>query len=265
MKLFLKSNPIRLEIGYELGYGPNSEIAELILAFKEDDEEILFNFIEYDETKDPYKAMISKMNVEYFHAGVFWDPDYEMTARVADLLKRKSYNKEANLTNEQWIEEFRKQELNDMDAGLIHEIEELLYEYVHDFHELKECPEAVQNFIYPRVKFQNKLWLKHVDIPQHLKNVIWYALQTKEEIINALELTDFWFSCAIVSKGTAPEQFNSYLSYTEEHGLEPEDPDGMVLYIQIRNKERFLEKTLPRLKRFIDIEVTEEESPNDNQ
>ena len=264
MKLFLKSNPIRLEIGYELGYGPNAEIAELILAFKEDDEEVLFQFMEYDKSKEPHKAFFSKMNLEHFHADVLWDPDHKLASSVVQLLRRQSSSKEANLTDEQWIEEFRKQELDNMDAGIIHEIQELLYEMCTKYG-LREYPEDVQNFIHPRVKYQNKLWLKHVDIPQHLNNVIWYALQTKEEIINALELTDFWFSCAILSKGTAPEQFNSYLSYTEEHGLEPEDPDGMVLYIQIRNKERFLEKTLPKLKRFMDIEVMEEESSNVNQ
>nr|WP_145403212.1 hypothetical protein [Paenibacillus xylanexedens] len=254
MKLFLNSNPIKLEIGYELGYGPSDEIAELILAFKEDNEEVLFHFIEYDKTKDPHKAFISKMNLQHFHAVVLWDPDHKLTTRVVQALRHKSSSKEANLTDEQWIEVFRNQKLEDMDVGLKNEIQELLYDMCSKY-ELREYPEAVQNFIRPRVKYQNKLWLKHMDMPQHVKNVIWYELQKKEEIIKALEYTDFWFSCAIVSKGTGPEQFNSYLSYTEVHGFEPEDPDGMVMYIQIRNKERFLEKTLPKLKRFMDIEV----------
>ena len=264
LKLFLNLDPIKLEIGYELGFGPSAEIAELILAFKEDNEEILFHFIEYDKTKDPHKALISKMNLEQFHAGVLWDPDYEMANRVVDVLKRKSFRKDVNVTNEQWIEEFRKQELDDIDNGLKNEIQELLYDMCTTY-ELKEYPESVRHFIRPRVKYQNKLWLKHVDVPPHFKSVLWYELQTKEEIVKALEYTDFWFSCAILSKGTAPEHFNAYLSYTEEHGLEAGDPDGMVLYIQIRDKARMLEKTLPKLKQIGSVEVIGEERSYDNQ
>ncbi|WP_186375386.1 hypothetical protein [Paenibacillus xylanexedens] len=75
--------------------------------------------------------------------------------------------------------------------------------------------------------------------------MIEYRQGDSEEIVEALELTDFWFSCAIVSKGTAPGQFNSYLSYTEQ-GLEPEDPDGMVLYItRLGIKRGFWRKLSP--------------------
>ncbi|PYE47822.1 hypothetical protein HUB98_24635 [Paenibacillus barcinonensis] len=146
-----------------------------------------------------------------------------------------------------------------MDADLINEIQEVLYELI-TIYELKEYSESVKSFIFPKVKYQNTLWLMPSEIPNHLKNVMWYKLQTKEEIVMALEYTDFWFNCVIVPQGAPPENFNSCLHYTEEHGVEAEDPDGMVLYIQIKDKARFIENTLPKLRYLGHIEVLEEKN-----
>jgi len=78
-----------------------------------------------------------------------------------------------------------------------------------------------------------------------LKNIFWYRVNSKEDILKSFDLNNWWFSCAIVDRNTRFENYNYFLNYTEEHG---EEHDGLVLYITASRKEHFKDAVLPRLQ-----------------
>ena len=256
MKLLLNTYPYRLEHGYELGFGPScfSKLVEIILAFHNEDQLILFPYCEYDKNFDPHKEMIAEDILSSFHDDVLFDPDGKLEAVICNHLLNYYYPRVESVENKaelkiSLLKEFRDKQLEkfkEEENGLINSIKELLYN-------LRYCTELIeedldmQEFIHSRAVTINSDWPFQYEKPQHLKRIIWFSSTTPDDIMGTLGKTDWWFSCVITDKQENLLDYNYFLDYTEEHGLNEGDFDGMVLLISTKNHDDFINQIVPKL------------------
>ncbi|MCA1291512.1 hypothetical protein LBW89_00610 [Paenibacillus sp. alder61] len=245
MKLFIHTDPIRFEVGYEWGYGPCSEIVDMIFSFWGKNQELLFAYRELDRDKDEHKDEISEDLIEAFHADILYDEDGKMEKKIYEILVSSSYVTDPKITMEQLLTKFRTADLKNVDSSTKQQIKEALYKS-YTIYELMDEPSETQSFINERIKSENSLWLSHYNKPDHLKRILWYKLSSREEVVKAIEI-NFWFSCMLVDQGAPLEEYNYFLTYTEEHG-DIGEHDGMVLYIKTKKLIEFMDLVVPKLE-----------------
>lgn len=127
MKLFIQTDPIRFEVGYEWGYGPCGEIVDMILSFWGKDQELLFAYREFDRDKDEHKDEISEDLIEAFHSDILYDKDGKMEKKIYEILVSSSYATDPKITMEQLLTKFRTAELKNVDSSTKQQIKEILY------------------------------------------------------------------------------------------------------------------------------------------
>lgn len=264
MKLLLNTYPYRFEHGYDLGFGPSCfpKLVEIIMAFHDENQLILFPYCEYDKNLEPHKEMIAENELSGFHYNVLFDPDGKLEAAMCDHLFKYYYSQVESVENEEelkisLLKEFRDKKLEHLkeeDNDLINSIKELLYNL--RFHtELHEQDLGLQEFINSRTITTNTDWLFQYEKPQHLKRIIWFNSTSPEDIMGTLEKNDWWFSCVITDSEKNPADYNYFLEYTEEHGLNDGDFDGMVLLIRTYNHDCFTKKVVPKLKNLFNNQL----------
>ncbi|TQR34007.1 hypothetical protein [Brevibacillus brevis] len=251
MKLLLNTSPYRLEQGYELGFGPSvfDTMAEVILAFREPCQDILFSYTNWDRELDPYRENLIEDSVHNFHADVIYDPNQEISLKVKEVLLHHYAPESDPIANQvlmdQMLTRFREAPLDELDEELLRKIGTAVHE-MHSFYTLKDRDEATQTFINNRlVETTTSTWLYPFERPAHLESQLWYRANTKEEILQSFELTHWMFACVIVNRNAKVEDYFYLLNYTEEHG---DEHDGMVLYISTKWPELFKDAVLPKLQ-----------------
>ncbi|GEC91330.1 hypothetical protein [Brevibacillus brevis] len=237
MKLLMNTSPFRLEQGYELGFGPSvfDTMAEVILAFREPWQDILFSYTNWDREFDPHRENLIEDSVHCFHADMIYDPNQTICLRVKEILLHH-YAPESDLrTNEalmdQMLARFREVPLDELDDELLRKIGTAVHE-MNSFYTLEDRDEATQTFVKNRlVETTSSTWLYPFERPVNLKNQLWYRVNTIEEILRSFELTSWMFACVIVNRNARVEDYCYLLDYTEEHG---DEHDGMVLYMSAK-------------------------------
>ncbi|NOV04836.1 hypothetical protein [Paenibacillus planticolens] len=249
MKLIVNTSPFRLEQGYDLGYGPSvyDTMAEVILAFQNPNEDILFSYANWDTELDPHKDYFIQESACSFHFGIIHDPDQAIAQKVKEVLwhhyEPKCEPKSNMALLDELMTQFKETPFTELNEELIRKIGTTVHE-MQTIYALEDRDEKTQSFVNHRLVDTTSTWPLSNDRPVNLKNILWYRANTKEEILRSFDLTDWWFTCAIVTRNTTVENFNYFLDYTEEHG---EEHDGMVLYITASKKMHFKDTVLPRL------------------
>ncbi|WP_147384536.1 hypothetical protein [Paenibacillus sp. 1011MAR3C5] len=250
MKLVMNASPYRLEQGCELGFGPSAydRMAEVILAFHEQGQDILFSYTNWDSELDPHKAHMIEEAARNFHSDAVSDPELEISQRVKEvLLNHYAPERDPNHNSvlmDQLFAYFREVPYDELNEELLQKIGSAVHS-MQTVYTLEDCKEDTQAFVKSRLVDTNTTWLLPYERPGYLKNIMWYRVNTKEEILQSFELNDWWFSCVIVNPHTPVGQYAFFLNYTEEHG---EERDGMVLYISTNTPDYFKESIVPRLK-----------------
>ncbi|UJF32233.1 hypothetical protein [Paenibacillus hexagrammi] len=247
----MNDSPYRLEQGYELGFGPSvyATMADVILAFSSPNEDILFSYANWDINLDPHKDYMIEQSAEFFHSDMI--PDPKISQKVKGILL-KHYAPDCDPKTslalmESLMTRFKQTPLDELNEEIQHKIGFAVHE-MQTFYTLEDRDENTQAFVKSRIVDVNSTWLLTNERPMHLKNLIWYRVNSKEEILRSFHLTDWWFNCAIVKRNTDVENFSYFLDYTEEHG---EEHDGMVLYIKPSNREHFFDTVIPRLSEVL--------------
>ncbi|MFG0214844.1 hypothetical protein ACFU8X_17200 [Brevibacillus porteri] len=251
MKLLMNTSPYRLEQGYELGFGPIvfDTMAEVILAFRQPWQDILFSYTNWDRELDPHRENLIEDSVRGFHTDVIYDPNQAISLRVKEVLLHHyapgSDPRASQALMDQMLARFREVPLDELDEELLRKIGTAVHG-MNSFYTLEDRDEATQTFINSRlVETTNSTWLYPFERPVDLKNQLWYRANTKEEILQSFELTHWMFACVIVNRNTRVEDYSYLLDYTEEHG---DEHDGMVLYISAKSPELFKDAVLPQLQ-----------------
>ncbi|WP_147423870.1 hypothetical protein [Cohnella endophytica] len=253
MKLIMSTSPYRLELGYELGFGSSvyDSMAELILAFHEPDQNILFLYTNWDRKLVPHRDRMIQNETKSFHADVIYDPEEAISRRVKEILLHHYAPELDPNDNQTYMDEllaqFREAAYEELNEELLLKIGTAVHD-MNSVYTLEDQNETTQAFVNSRLMFTNSTWLFTYDRPVNLKNILWYKVSTKEEIIESFELTDWWFKCVILNADTPVEECSYFLNYTEEHG---DNHDGMVLYISPESTDSFKENVLPRLQNLV--------------
>ncbi|SFF21554.1 hypothetical protein SAMN05216378_5504 [Paenibacillus catalpae] len=251
MKLDLNTYPFRLEQGYELGYGPAGyeTMAKVISAFQEPQSDILFSYTNWDRDKDPHKGELMESAAHDFHYGIINDPATSSKVKEILLLHYAPERdpKVSQAVMDQLLAYFREVPLEEINEELLRKIGSAVYEK-QGVYTLADQDAATQDFVNSRLVDTNSVWLLPYERPVYLENVLWYRVNTQEEMVQAFERTDWWFTCAIVDRSKQVEDYRYFLNYTEEHG---EDHDGMVLYISTPDPRHFKDTVIPRLKELL--------------
>ncbi|REK76800.1 hypothetical protein [Paenibacillus paeoniae] len=257
MKLLINTTPYRLEQDYESGFDPNAfdMMAEVILAFCEPGQDILFSYTNWDSELDPHKVHMVEEAARNFHSDIVSDPDLAISQRVKEvLLNHYAPERDPNQNQvlmEQMFTYFREVPYDELNEELLLKIGSAVHG-MQTVYTLEDCKEDTQAFINSRLVDTNTTWLLPYEQPVYLKNILWYRASTKEEVLQSFGLTDWCFSCAIVNPQTSVDQYSFFLNYTEEE-------DGMVLYISTNTPDYFKETVVPRLERLLgeSLEIVE--------
>jgi hypothetical protein len=251
LKLIANTYPFRLEQGYELGVGPAGYemMAQIISIFQEPHSDILFSYTNWDRDRDPHKDELMKEAAHDFHYGIINDP--VTGSKVKEILLHhyapERDPKASQSVMEKLLTYFREVPLEELNEELLRKIGAAVYE-IQGIYTLEEQETATQEFVNSRLAATNSVWLLPYDRPVYLKNIMWYRVNTEAEMVQAFELTDWWFTCAIVDRNKSVEDYRYFLNYTEEQG---EDHDGMVLYISTPDPQHFKDTIIPRLKELL--------------
>ncbi|GMK36979.1 hypothetical protein PCCS19_00320 [Paenibacillus sp. CCS19] len=253
MKLHTNTYPYRLELGYELGFGPSvfDFITELILTFREPGQDILFLYTNWNRELDPHRDEMIEISASSFHAGIIYDPNQAIRQRVMEVLSHHSAPNLKHQVNSDIMDELFSQFIGtaykELDKELLLKIGAIVHE-MNSVYSLEDLNEITQAFVNDRLVYNNCSWLLPYDRPDNLKSTLWYRANTKEEIKQSFELTDWWFNCVILNEEAPVEGYDYFLHFTEEHG---DDHDGMVLQISRRSTDHFEKVVLPRLQELI--------------
>ncbi|MBB3113225.1 hypothetical protein FHS18_005328 [Paenibacillus phyllosphaerae] len=249
MKLNMTTHPYRLEQGYELGYGPSAfpTLAEMILAFREPEQDVIFDYINWDNNLDPHKDQLIQEALYDYHNELIHDPDGTVSQRVKEVLLQhyapdRDPQKNTALMD-QLLAHYKQVPLDELNEELTRKIGAVIHGH-RAIYTLEDQDADTQSFINDRLAHTNTTWLLPYERPVYLKNILWYRVNTKEDILTAFEKTDSWFTCAIVNPGQPVEDYTYFLNYTEEH-------DGMALYISTRTPDHFRSVVLPKLQALL--------------
>ncbi|MCD1259430.1 hypothetical protein B5M42_011350 [Paenibacillus athensensis] len=258
MKLCLNQRPCRLEMGYELGFGPSvfEKMAEIVRAFPDAGEDVLFSYANWDRALEICEADVLLGDAKSFHADIVLDPDQIISQKVKEILLRHhapgSEPRMHQSLMDRLLALFRRADFAELDEQLLLEMGTVVHQSLMTY-TLEDLDEATQSFVKSRLRTCNSVWLWPDEKPHHLKNILWYRVNTIADIREALERTGWWFDGVIVSPDKDIEAYSYMLWYTEEHGLEHDEHDGMVLYIHISKEQEahFRQTVLPRLQEIL--------------
>ncbi|MZQ81091.1 hypothetical protein GQF01_02945 [Paenibacillus sp. 5J-6] len=158
MRLIMKSLPYLLEQGYELGFGPSvyDTMAELILAFSEPDQNILFLYTNWDRRLDPHRDEMIQNDAQYFHADVIYDPEQAISRRVKEILLHHYAPKLDPNDNQTYMDEllaqFREAAYEELNEELLLKIGTAVHD-MNSVFTLEEQNEATQAFVNSRLMF----------------------------------------------------------------------------------------------------------------
>jgi len=246
----MNTTPYRLEHGYELGFGPSvyDTMAEVILAFSSSEKDILFSFANWDKDLAPERDYMIKESAYSFHSDIIHDPDQKIAKKVKEILLQHDAPDRIPKDNpdlmDQMLADFKDVPFDQLNEDLVMKIGTIVFD-MKTIYTLNDRDEITRDFVNKRLVETNTTWLYPYERPSYLINLLWYRANTKEDILLSFNLTDWWFSCVIVSPNTGVEEYSYFLSYSEEHG---EEHDGMVLCINVNNKEHFQDFVLPPLQ-----------------
>ncbi|MCM3627935.1 hypothetical protein M3194_11225 [Paenibacillus glycanilyticus] len=257
MKLIANTYPFRLEQGYEEGFGPDAyeKMAKVILAFREPQTDILFSYTNWDRDKDPHKEELIKDAAETFHAGAVHDPDQAISAQVKEILLHhyapERDPKASGTVMDQLLAYFKEVPLEEINEELLQKIGSAVYK-LQGKYTLEDADPAAQVFVNSRLADTNSTWLLPYDRPVYLKNILWYRVNSQEEVLQSFELTDWLFTCAVVDRDKQVGDYRYFLDHSEEH-------DGMVLHISASDPQHFKAAVIPRLMELLgdDLEIVD--------
>ncbi|CAM3306643.1 hypothetical protein PALU110988_14955 [Paenibacillus lupini] len=261
LKLALNTYPFRLELGYELGFGPEAyeKMAKVIQAFHEPSMDILFSYTNWDRDKDPHKDDLIQDSALNFHADIIDDRDQKISQKVKEVLLQHYAPERDPKGNQSVMDQllayFRQVPIEELNEELLQKIGYVVYEEQGNY-TLEDQDPTTQAFVNSRLVAANSAWLLPYERPVYLKNILWYRANTQEEIVKSFELTDWWFTCALVNPDTQVEDYRYFLNFTEEH---EEECDGMVLTISTPNPQSFKDSVIPKLVELLgeELEIVE--------
>ncbi|WP_289139178.1 hypothetical protein [uncultured Brevibacillus sp.] len=252
MKLLITQDGYRLEIGYELGFGPSSydSLADIIDAFVNEEMIAMHAFIEWDKDLYSVKNMLKDDLLEFFHYDVLHDEDGKQTNKIKDIIYSHYSEMETIVESDdlknKLLNDFRSTSLNEIDNSLREKIKDYLFG-INNKCSLEDWNIHTQEFVKKRSTFYNKEWLFDYEKPIDLKGIYWISIQSKEDTMYWFDLYDWSFKCVIIDKHTDFAMYHYFLDFTEEHG---DEFDGMVLKIRENTTGRFLLSVLPRLQKI---------------
>ncbi|MFG0215508.1 hypothetical protein ACFU8X_20575 [Brevibacillus porteri] len=257
MKLIISEEGYRLEMGYEIGFGPPSfkTLTNIIQAFISEDLTVLHPYAERDRERLTMKKQLKDHLLDSFHYDVLFD-EAEVQANHIKKIIFSHYSKERNLADSaeqknKLLIEFRNSKLEDIDFSLKDKIKDYLYS-TNIRLSIDDCDIDTQEFIKKRIKFYNQEWLLDYEKPVDLKGIYWIEVVSTEDILTWFEINDWWFKCAIVNQDEVVRNYQYFLDYTEEHGTVF---DGMVLKIREKKKGLFLRSVLPNLQKILKVDI----------
>ncbi|GLX69999.1 hypothetical protein [Paenibacillus glycanilyticus] len=258
MKLITNTNPYRLEQGSEMDFGRAvyETMAKVILAFREPETDILFQYTNWDKDKDPHKENLILDAAETYHAGAILDPDQTIGQAVKEILLQhyapERDPKESKAVMDQLLAYFKEVPFEELNEEVLRKIGSIVHED-QAVYTLEDKDEATQEFVNRRLVDTNSVWLLPYDRPVYLKNILWYRANSEEDIIHSFELADWWFTCAVVERDRAVEEYRYFLNYTED------GDGGMVLLISAADERHFKAAVIPRIQELLgdSLEIVE--------
>lgn len=237
-------------------YSKQNDLIINILSLFFSNNNVFFQFTEYDKNLDPDKEDMRNYEFEAFYNGHLSDRIGYLSNPVKEILYNYYYksNSENNIENIEAIKEallvkFRQTPLENIDEYLKNSIADILYDKSL-LCKLTDYSQEAQHFVNQKLILSSNEWnfpysqrLNFEKNPSYIRD-LWVKLGGKEDIIKWLEYFSSDFGC-IITKDNNIYNHSYYLVYKYE-----EWDTGEKIVIEVLEKEKgsFLNNVFPILK-----------------
>lgn len=237
-------------------YSKQNDLITNILSLFFSNNNVFFQFTEYDKNLDPDKEDMRNYEFEVFYNGHLSDRIGYLSNHVKEILYNYYYksNSENNIENIEAIKEallikFRQTPLENIDEYLKNSIADILYDKSL-LCKLTDYSQEAQHFVNQKLILSSNEWnfpyskrLNFEKNPSYIRD-LWVKLDGTEDIPKWLKYFSSNFGC-IITKDNNIYNLSYYLVYKYE-----EWDTGEKIVIEVLEKEKgsFLNNVFPILK-----------------
>lgn len=217
---------------------------------------VFFQFTEYDKNLDPNKEEMRNYEFETFYNSRLSNRIGYLSNPVKEFLYNYYYksNDENNIENIEAIKEtllikFRQTPLENIDEYIKNSIADILYDR-YWICKLTDYSQEAQQFVNKKLIIFADEWnfpyserLSFEKDPSYIRD-LWIKLEEKEDIIKWLQYFSSSFGC-IITKDNNIYNYSYYLMYTYE---ERDTGEEIVIKVFEKEKGSFLNNVYPMLK-----------------